>query len=120
MAINVASLPAYVEERRLPIISKIILGAKTAELLTLATDVKGKTALNLLNTEVVFGDGSTCGWNEAGTSTLSQRYIDPAILKVKLIYFFIYGLMEVTRKMISITTLLTIVNTLLLTIFGVN
>ena len=84
MAINVASLPAYVEERRLPIIAKIILGAKTAELLTLATDVKGKTALNLLNTEVVFGDGSTCGWDEAGTSTLSQRYIDPAILKVNM------------------------------------
>lgn len=78
----VNSLPAYVDEQRLPLIAKTILGAKTAELLTLVADVKSKTALNLISTDVVFGDGSTCGWNEAGTTTLSQRYIDPKFLKI--------------------------------------
>lgn len=82
MAINVNSLPAYVDEKRLPLISKTLLGAKSAGLLTLVADVKQKTALNLLNTDIKFGDGSACGWDEAGTSTLSQRYIDPEYLKI--------------------------------------
>lgn len=82
----VTSLPAYIEEHRLPLISKTIAGAKTAGLVQLETDVKGKTALNLLTTEVVFGDGEACGWTEAGKSTLSQRYIDPAALKVNMAF----------------------------------
>lgn len=82
----VTSLPAYIEEHRLPLISKTIAGAKTAGLVQLETDVKAKTALNLLTTEVVFGDGETCGWNEAGQTTLSQRYIDPAFLKVNMAF----------------------------------
>lgn len=80
----VNSLPAYVDEQRLPLIAKTILGAKTAELLTLVADVKSKTALNLISTDVVFGDGAVCGWNDAGTATLSQRYIDPTYLKVNM------------------------------------
>lgn len=80
----VNSLPAYVDEQRLPLIAKTILGAKTAELLTLVADVKSKTALNLISTDVVFGDGGSCGWDDAGTSTLSQRYIDPSYLKVNM------------------------------------
>ena len=82
MAISVNSLNAYVDEKRLPLISKTLLGAKTAGLLTLVADVKQKTALNLLNTDIVFGDGSACGWNDQGTSTLSQRFIDPKFLKI--------------------------------------
>lgn len=78
----VTSLPAYVEEHRLPLVTKTIAGAKTAGLVQLETDVKAKTALNILVTDVKFGDGEACGWDDAGTSTLSQRYIDPAFLKV--------------------------------------
>lgn len=80
----VNSLPAYVEEKRLPLIAKAIYGAKTADMLTLIADVKTKTALNLISTDVVFGDGSACGWSDQGTVTLSQRYIDPAYLKVNM------------------------------------
>ena len=82
----ITSLPKYVEENRLPLISKSVLGAKTPSLLTLQTGVKGETAINLLNTNVVFGDGSDCGWNEAGTSTLTQRIIKPVIAKVNMAF----------------------------------
>lgn len=78
----VNSLPAYIDEQRLPLIAKSILGAKTADMLTLISDVKSKTALNLISTDIVFGDGQACGWDDAGASTLSQRYIDPAYLKI--------------------------------------
>lgn len=84
MAINVNSLSNYVEEKRLPLIRKAVLDARSAKEMNLATGVKGATALNLLDTTVVFGDGSACGWNEAGSSALSQRVLTPGAIKVNM------------------------------------
>lgn len=78
----VTSLPAYVEQQRLPLIAKSVLGAKSASLLTLQTGVKGPTAINLISTDVEFGDGKACGWASKGSTSLTQRTINPAILKV--------------------------------------
>jgi hypothetical protein len=84
MAINTQALTAYVDEQRLPLIKNAVLGARTAYHFNLMTGVKGATALNLLTTNVQFGDGSTCGWNEAGASTLSQRVLTPGAIKVNM------------------------------------
>lgn len=84
MAINTTALKAYVDEQRLPLIKNAVLGARTAYHFNLMTGVKGATALNLLETNVEFGDGTTCGWNEAGTSTLSQRVLTPGAIKVNM------------------------------------
>lgn len=78
----VTSLPEYVEQNRMPLIAKSVLGGKSSALFNLQTDVKGETALNLIDTEVEFGDGKECGWEAGGTTTLSQRTIKPAYLKV--------------------------------------
>lgn len=78
----VTSLPDYVEQNRLPLIAKSVLGGKSASLFNLQTDVKGETALNLIDTDVVFGDGKECSWSASGSTTLSQRTIKPAYLKV--------------------------------------
>ena len=82
MAIDVTKLPAYTEEHRLPLLRNAVVGNRTAQEFNLYTGVKGKTALNLLNTTVTFGDGSSCGWNEAGKSEMSQRTIEPGYIKV--------------------------------------
>lgn len=84
MAINVASLGTYVEEQKLPLLRKAVVGAKTAGLFNLQTGIKGATKLNLLETNVQFGDGTTCGWNEAGESKLSQRVLTPGAIKVNM------------------------------------
>ena len=84
MAINTSALTAYTEEHRLPLLRKAVIGGKSAKLFNLQTGVKGATALNLLNTTVQFGDGSSCGWNEAGTASLSQRVITPGYPKVNM------------------------------------
>lgn len=84
MAINITALPDYVEQNKIGLISKAVLGARTLEYVNIQTGIVGKTAINLLNTDVELGDGSTCGWDEAGESTLSQREIDPALLKVNM------------------------------------
>lgn len=86
MAINVNSLPAYVEEKKLGLIRKAVIGARTPEEVNLQTGIKGDTALNLLVTDVTLGDGSSCGWTEAGTSTVSQRIIKVTPYKVNLAF----------------------------------
>lgn len=84
MAIDTSKLKAYVDEKSTSLIRNAVIGSKTAKLFALQTGVKGSTALNLLNTDVKFGDGATCGWNEAGTTALSQRVIVPGYPKVNM------------------------------------
>lgn len=84
MAINVSSLGTYVDEQRLPLLRNAVLGARSAYHFNLMTGVKGATALNLLSTNVEFGDGADCGWNEAGESTLSQRTLTPGAIKINM------------------------------------
>lgn len=79
-------LTAYVEQRRLPLIKEAVLKAKSASLMNLQTDIKTEAALNLLSTAVEFGDGLTCGWNEAGTQTLSQRILKTGNIKINMSY----------------------------------
>lgn len=81
---NISSLPNYVDQHRAELIAKAVLAAKSADLFTLLTGVKGPTALNRISSEVVFGDGSTCGWNEAGATSLTQRVLTPKALKVNM------------------------------------
>ena len=84
MAINVSALTAYVEEQRLPLIRKTVFAAPSTKYFNLQTGIKHSAALNILNTEVAFGDGATCGWNEAGTSSFSQRTLEVGNFKVNM------------------------------------
>ena len=82
MAINTSSLTAYVDDNKEKLISKAVIGAKSASKFNLVTGVKGAQKLNLLDTTVALQDGSACGWSEAGTSKLSQRTIEAKPIKV--------------------------------------
>lgn len=75
-------LTAYVEQRRLPLIKEAVLQAKSASLFNLQTDIKYQAALNLLQTDPVLQDGSTCGWSDSGTTTMSQRILTTGIMKI--------------------------------------
>lgn len=86
MSLNISAISGYVEEKRLPLLRNAVIGARTAKEFNLYTGVKGATNLNLLTTEVSFGDGSACGWNEAGTSTLSKRVLTPGAVKVNMAF----------------------------------
>lgn len=82
----VNSLPEYVAQNHDSLLRDAVLGAESAKLFTLQTGVKTKTALNLLNTSVVFQDGSSCGFNSAGSQTISQRTITAPVVKVNMEY----------------------------------
>lgn len=84
MAINVSALTAYVEEQRLPLIRKTIFAAPSVKHFNLQTGIKHSAALNILSTTVAFGDGATCGWDEAGSSAFSQRVLEVGNYKVNM------------------------------------
>lgn len=82
MAVNLDSLSIYVDEHKLDLIRKSVLGAKTIGYLNLQTGVKGNTRINLLETTVTFGDGIACGFADNANTKLSQREIVPASVKI--------------------------------------
>lgn len=68
----------------MPLIAEAVLGAKSTKLFNLQTDIKHAAALNLLTTDVAFGDGSTCGWDDAGSQSLTQRILTVGNIKVNM------------------------------------
>lgn len=83
MAIILTGLTSYVDEQRLPLIKKAILGGKSVGLFNLQTGVKKSAALNLINVKPTLQAGG-CGFNAQGDATLSQRVIDTELLKVNM------------------------------------
>ena len=79
-------LLAYVEQKRLPLLANAVIKSGSKNLFNLQTGVKTSAALNLLDTDVEFGDGSSCGWDEAGEQTLSQRVISTGQIKINMEY----------------------------------
>ena len=85
MAFNLEQLTNYVDEQRLPLIKKAILGGKTIGLINLQTGVKHSAALNLINLAPSIQAGG-CGWNAEGDATLSQRVITADAYKVNMAF----------------------------------
>ena len=78
------SLPSYVLENRDQLIKKSVLGSKSAKRFALQVGVKTSAQINLLNTDVTLQDGAACGWNAAGTSTITSRNIVAPVIKINM------------------------------------
>lgn len=83
MSAILSSLTKYVDEQRLPLISKLGLEAKSAKEFELMTGVKSDTALNLLDVDGFFQNGKACGWNDSGSTAFTQRVMKPANIKIQ-------------------------------------
>lgn len=81
--VNFNNLETYVDEQRLPLIKKAILGGKTVGLINLQTGVKKSAALNLIDVEPKIQAGG-CGFSAQGDANLSQRVIETELLKVNM------------------------------------
>ena len=82
MAINVSTLSEYVNQNNGELLTKAVLGAKTLDYIDIMPGVKFKDALNYLDSTIVFGDGSTCGWTPDGADTFTQRTIEVQPVKI--------------------------------------
>lgn len=82
----ITSLTDYVVANRMPVISVATLGSKSARVMEHMAGVKGSEAINVISSEVAFGNGDACGWNEAGASTLSQRVLHTGAVKINMAF----------------------------------
>jgi len=80
---TLSSLTAYVEERKMPLLSKAILQAKTANYLRQQFGVKDSAQLNLMDGTTVLQEGKACAWNAEGTNTFTQRKLQTGLIKVQ-------------------------------------
>ena len=83
MAFSLGGLTSYVEQQRLPLLTKAVFDAKTQSLMQKRVGIKHQEALNLMDTDAVFQAATTCAWNASGTTTFSQRVLDMARVKVQ-------------------------------------
>ncbi len=83
MAFDLTALTDYTDENRELLIGETVAGAKSVKILDLQTGFKSSGAINLLNTDVVFQDGSVCGNDASGTTTLDQRILTVGTIEVK-------------------------------------
>lgn len=82
MAINVSALPDYIQENRDELFVKAIASTKTLDYIESMLGVKGKAALNYLNSTVVLADGESCGWNPQGDDTFTQKTVETKLVAV--------------------------------------
>jgi hypothetical protein len=84
MALDLTGLTAYIDEQNFPMVTKSLIGGRTASMLTPQIGVKGKTKINLMDVDVVMQDGSGCAWLANGDVDLTQREIDAKQVKINL------------------------------------
>ena len=84
MALDFGTITAYIDEQSFPMQTKALIGGRTASMLTPQLGVKGKTKINLMDSDVVMQDGSGCAWNASGNIDLTQREIDAKQVKINM------------------------------------
>lgn len=82
MAFNVEALEAYTNEVKNDLISKVIFGAKSISLANIQTGIKSAETINIMDTDVLFQAGGSCGYTSSGTTSITQRKITVGKIKV--------------------------------------
>jgi hypothetical protein len=85
MALNLSGLPEYVKQTSKEFIKDAVMGAQTVGILknagSIQFGIKGKAAVNTLSIDVNFQDGSDCGRNPVGSTSIGQAIIEVKPLK---------------------------------------
>lgn len=80
----VSTITGYVEQHSEELLSKSLLTGDSQKRFNLMTDVKGDAALNIMDTDIVFQDGSDCGWSASGNTEFTQRVLHGKAIKVNM------------------------------------
>lgn len=81
MSLNVAGLTAYVDENKMALIKKSVLGGRTLRFITVQPDIKSSATINIINSDLIAQAGA-CGWNEAGETILTQQVLTVCPIRV--------------------------------------
>jgi len=86
MSFSVSTLAAYTKENEQLLVSASVLGSKTAGLVkdqgNIMVGVKSAETINILSTDAIFQDGSSCGFNASGLTSFTQRTVTVGKIKV--------------------------------------
>lgn len=86
MAFDVSALANYTKENENLLVVSSVLGSKTADLIksqgNVMVGVKSSEKINIMDTDAVFQDGSSCGFTASGTTTFTQRSVTVGKIKV--------------------------------------
>lgn len=81
MSLNLNGLTAYVEQNAMDLIKEAVLKGRTVDLVTVQGGIKSAATINRISTSLTAQAGA-CGWNADGTTTLDQRTITVADVKI--------------------------------------
>lgn len=81
MSLNVAALTTYTDELKMELIKKSVLQGRTTQLITVQPDIKSSASINIIDSTLSLQAGA-CGWNEAGTTALTQRDLSVCPIKI--------------------------------------
>ena len=86
MGFDVSALANYTKENEALLVTSSVLGAKTASLIKSAGNVmvgvKSSEKINIMETDAIFQDGASCGFNASGSTTFTQRAVSPGKIKL--------------------------------------
>ena len=86
MSYNVSQLGDYTKENADLLLANVVSKGVTIDRIkakgNIRPDIKSAEAIGIIETDAVFQDGSDCGFNASGTTTISQRKIEVAEIKV--------------------------------------
>jgi hypothetical protein len=86
MAFSVGTLAAYTKENEALLVASSVLGSKTASLIkdqgNVMVGVKSAETINIMDTDAIFQDGSSCGFTASGTTSFTQRAVTVGKIKV--------------------------------------
>jgi hypothetical protein len=87
MALNLTGLTNYVKENELQLATDAVFKPKTAKLIetfgNVEFGIKSTAKINVMTTDAVFQTGGTCGFTSNGTTTFTQRDLNPGKIKVQ-------------------------------------
>jgi hypothetical protein len=81
MSLNVNGLTAYVDENKMALIKKAVLGGRTLRFITVQPDIKSSATINIIDSDLVAQAGA-CGWHEDGETFLTQQVLTVCPIKV--------------------------------------
>jgi len=81
MALDVSGLSVYTDENKLDLIKKSILEGRTLNYVTIQPDIKTSATINIIDSTLV-GQAGACGFASSGSTTLTQRTLSVAPIKV--------------------------------------
>jgi hypothetical protein len=82
MAFNVTALAAYTKTNENMLITKSYYEPKTAKRMQILTGVKSTIQVPSLSNGIILQDGSSCGFNASGETTISARVLTVGRIKI--------------------------------------